>query len=240
MIFVFSGEGMTDIGGCRNGQDRCEGSELQPGPMMLLADQVAKPECNYSPLEAGACILVTEGRLARIARHELGPALPKKGSRADTAYHFKSARALARVARETATDKGCPVAGILFHDADGTRSADRDHRKAKVASMYNGFDAESFPFGVPMVPMPKSEAWLLCAVQEQPYQNCARLENISGNDDSKEPAKGQFEKALAARGKTYDDVCDLIRDGQIQATRICMPSFNEFRDRLQMVIRAML
>jgi hypothetical protein len=105
--------------------------------------------------------------------------------------------------------------------------------------MYAGFEAEGFPHGVPMMPKPKSEVWLLCAVQAPPHQNCARLESISGNDKGKRPAKKRLDEALAAIGKTRADVCDLIRDDQIQASRICMPSFNQFRERFQKVIGGM-
>jgi len=38
--------------------------------------------------------------------------------------------------------------------------------------------------GVAMIPKPKSEAWLLCALKNKPYESCEKLEDRSGNDDS--------------------------------------------------------
>lgn len=47
----------------------------------------------------------------------------------------------------------------------------------KLESMKNGFKEADCILGVPMIPKPKSEAWLLCACKENAYQHCAALEN---------------------------------------------------------------
>jgi hypothetical protein len=90
-----------------------------------------------------------------------------------------------------------------------------------------------------MVPNPKSEVWLLCALQAAPYQNCARFETISGNDDSQHPAKAQLAEALAAHPRGSEDEADLVTAGVIDVHRIDMPSFNEFRERMVEVAEAL-
>ena len=116
----------------------------------------------------------------------------------ETAFFFDNARTLARIAKELVTSSNENVGAVLFRDADGTNSGDRSQRDDKVKSMVTGFQTEDFDFGVPMVPKPKSEAWLMCALQGHPYQNCERLEEMSGNDDSPRSAKKQLAAALAA------------------------------------------
>ena len=91
-----------------------------------------------------------------------------------------------------------------------------------------------------MVPKPKSEAWLLCAVQQNHYTDCARFEDISGNDASPNSAKIQLDEALAAMGRQYADLCDMVQDGTVQAGRITMPSYDRFRKRLEQVAREMV
>ena len=106
--------------------------------------------------------------------------------------------------------------------------------------MARGFAAAGYVRGVPMLPKPKSEAWLLCALQEHAYQNCIRFESISGNDHSPNSAKKQLEAAMLEYGKTYADAPDMVVDGMISPQEIDMPSFNAFRSRLEEVAQAMI
>jgi hypothetical protein len=132
------------------------------------------------------------------------------------------------------------VGAVLFRDNDGTVASLRSLWQDKLRSINAGFAAEDFHLGVPMVPKPKSEAWLLCAAQENQYQNCARFEELSGNDASPNSAKKELATALTARGRSYADVCGMVGNGEINPHSINMPSFSCFKVRLEIVARQML
>jgi hypothetical protein len=241
MIMVLSGEGPTDIGTCANALGECSGDDFRPGPMAVVIDKLAELIAGYSLLAAGALEFISEGNIARASK-QLPMAL-SAGKKRDyeTAFFFKGARALARHASRRGAAANCPAGAVLFRDADGTRSTERGLYEAKWNSIEGGFRAENFENGVPMVPKPKSEAWLICALKPQPYQNCAALEDsLSGNDNSPNPAKTQLEALLDLLDKSSADLPDLVGDGAISATRIDMPSFQRFRQRLEEVTRNML
>jgi hypothetical protein len=109
----------------------------------------------------------------------------------------------------------------------------------KWNSMERGFAAENFAFGVPMIPKPKSEAWLLCAVQKN-YQHCDFLEEASGNDDSPNALKTQLVLALSGTNVKETSVKQqlaLFEEGKIDVSRINMKSFNAFKNRLYQVLK---
>ncbi|MNY52661.1 hypothetical protein D3C86_1883510 [compost metagenome] len=87
-----------------------------------------------------------------------------------------------------------------------------------------------------MLPRPKSEAWLLCALKEVPYQNCEKLEEESGNDGAVNSLKDRLASRLG-QDATRKLLNEILSEGRIDAARIDMPSFNEFRDDLERVIR---
>lgn len=240
MILLLSGEGTSDMGSCRNPADRCEAADFNPGPMAWIIDQLVESVWNYSPLQT-ACVLIPEASLARHCK-EIGfpVALPGRKRPQETAYFFKNARGLARLATQCAQIEKCPVGAVLFRDSDGTHSSSTSLWNQKFVSMEAGFAADDFTFGVPMLPKPKSEAWLLCALQTNSYDHCERFENLSGNDASPNSAKKQLEATLASRQRKIDQLVEMIESGEIQATRIDMPSFNRFRTRLEEVARGML
>jgi hypothetical protein len=127
------------------------------------------------------------------------------------------------------------VIAILFRDADGNAEHRRGNWDEKSRSMIVGFEEEQFFGGVPMVPMPKSEAWLLCALRDQ-YLRCARLENTPGNDRSPNNLKDQLEVVLGEEA-TRMLLNEKIDDGLIDINRINgMPSMDEFKKRLDEVL----
>ncbi|EDX77979.1 hypothetical protein MC7420_7717 [Coleofasciculus chthonoplastes PCC 7420] len=86
-----------------------------------------------------------------------------------------------------------------------------------------------------MIPKPKSEAWVLCALRER-YQNCQRLENESGNDDSPNSLKKQLEEHLG-KPATRELLNDKIDQGNLDISQIIdMPSLKAFKDRLDEVL----
>jgi len=241
MLLMLSGEGSGDIGICLAPVGICEGVAFRPGPMGLLVDKLVEPIWGCSPLASGLFVYVSEGELERYCKeHIRGFALPGKDRPLETAYYYKNARGLGRWAKERAITDGNKVGAVLFRDSDGTRSTPATEWKAKVESMENGFIAEEFDFGVAMVPRPKSEAWLLCALKAQPYQHCDLLEEEPGNDASPNNLKKQVDAALDAVGRTTSDLPSMVEDGTIAASLIDMPSYNPFRDRMRDVATRML
>lgn len=240
MILLLSGEGPTDIGSCATGTGTCEGKDFKHGPMALLIDKIVEPVWNYSPLETTSCVFISETELARYCREEkMGTTLPGKKKAVETGYFFKNARGLARLAKGLSARDGCPVGAVFFRDSDGTVSSRRSLWNDKVSSIESGFAAEDFDLGVPMVPKPKSEAWLLCAVQGVKYQNCARFEDLPGNDHSPNSAKDQLAEALENRDWSYADVNEKVETGEINPHQIQMPSFDYFKNRLETVAQQM-
>lgn len=126
------------------------------------------------------------------------------------------------------------VVAVFFRDADGTASADRGQWAAKFQSMLNGFEEEGFRRGVPMVPKPKSEAWILCALKYR-YQNCDSLEERSGNDRSPNSLKDELD-AHAGQRLSGVDLVAMVEKREVDINRIAMPSFAAFRIRLEEVI----
>ena len=145
---------------------------------------------------------------------------------------------LARRAKEKTAECDDTVIAVLFRDSDDSSSAGRGEWKDKWDSMKKGFEDEEFPHGVPMIPKPKSEVWLLCAVAKS-YQHCDALENESGNDDSPNPLKGQLRVALDGEDSTLSQT-NKVKDRDVDVTRIDMPSFNAFKSRLVEVVKSVV
>lgn len=241
MQLLLSGEGPSDIGICYPAAATCSDGNFIPGPMAWLVDYWIEraQQYDFSHIGSGLVHFVSEKHLAAnkpMAGKKPGR-LPGKKRGRETAFYFFNARALAQHASALAADINDQVIAVLFRDADGTASAGRGVWQDKYDSMLAGFEAENFDDGVAMVPKPKSEAWLLCAMKsESPYQHCARLEDESGNDKSPDSLKNQLGQACA--GKTSaDELAEAAKAGYIQWERIDMPSLNAFKNRLEDVVR---
>lgn len=239
MYFLFSGEGITDLGSGISSAFICEGDDYLPGPMAIFADRIVELRHEYSPLDAGGCGYVSEQNLVhraeelKIAKKALR--LPGKKRAKETQYFFKNARILARIAKEAAAEREDEVVAVLFRDSDGAASAGRGLWQDKRQSMLDGFNEEGFSKGVPMIPKPKSEAWLICALKKTPYRGCTALENRSGNDNSPNSLKGELGQLLGS-APSREVLCQLVLDKTVDIERITMPSFTAFRTRLEDVI----
>lgn len=240
MILVLSGEGATDLGACTNGHGRCDGTEFAVGPITVLIDQMLEQKLGYSVLDFPACLnFFDESYLCRKAKElpaRMQPARSKK-KEAETGYFFGNAVALGTLAQEieqSTEDKA--VVAILLRDYDSTRSANAHLWQTKHKSMEDGFRYARFDRGVPMLPKPTSEAWLLCQAQENPYQNCSRLEDLPGNQSSPNHPKKELDKAFGSH-KNAAELCDWLRENPIDLDRASsMPSFRYFRERLNTVL----
>ncbi len=220
---MLSGEGATDIG-----------DKDTPGPMAYIVDRLIEKRIDYSLLEnetlgADCVMFVGESDLTR--QGKVGPMLfPGLKQGKGQKFFARSAQILGQLAKSEQERTRAPVIAVFFRDADGTRT--RDEWSEKCESMVLGFKLAEFGTGVPMVPRPKSEAWLLCALLEPPYEQCEKLEDVSGNDASPNSPKKQLE-ALLGEYPPAEKQIEFIRSGRIDPTRIEMPSFSRFRDSLQ-------
>jgi hypothetical protein len=239
MYFLFSGEGPSDIGNCADGTDRCEGKTFSHGPMAIIVDRIVENRHDYSLLEFGHYGYVSEHVLAERAVElkaiKKSIQLPGKKRPIETAYFYKNARLLARISREQERQINDDVVAVLFRDSDDTASDGRGLWDDKRQSMLDGFEIEKFKRGVPMIPKPKSEAWIICAVKQHPYHNCESLESRSGNDKSPNSLKKELERILGEPA-SRELLNQKLTDGSIDINRINMPSFQAFRDRLENVI----
>jgi hypothetical protein len=225
MFLLLSGEGPTDIGT----QDH------EIGPMTKFIDNWITRRSKYSLVDYRQYKIVTKQTLAETAK-AIKP-LSRKGKKqeSETRYFYKNARALAILSKEKNSELNVPVISVLFRDADGTASSDRGEWADKRQSMLNGFKAEAVLNGVPMIPKPKSEAWVLCALREN-YQNCVKLEDESGNDNSPHSLKSQLKEhlgELATRALLNEE----IDQGNLDICKILdMPSLTAFKERLDSVL----
>ena len=147
-------------------------------------------------------------------------------------HHERHARALGERAKTWGEQEKCAIIAVLFHDKDGTRSSSRTLWQEKYEAMKRGFNTvEDYGLGVPMLPNPKSEAWLLCARKEQPYVNCSPLERESGNDSSPNALKHPLVRALA-QPYDNDEMTRWVQDDHMDTDRIDMPSFCCFKKDL--------
>ncbi len=87
-----------------------------------------------------------------------------------------------------------------------------------------------------MIPKPISEAWLLCALKQNPYQNCKELEHGSGSRRSPNSLKKKLNNILGQE-PTSEMLSELVMKRKIDHSRIDMPSFNAFKNRLLEVLK---
>lgn len=241
MYLLLSGEGVSDMGRCEVGES-CEPPKFQVGAMAMIVNQLIdshlQTQYGYelSLLDSELVTYVSESYLAqhKPATSDKKMAIRGKKRPPETMYYFQNARALAIIAKDLSRQLDDTVIAVLFRDADGTASAERGNWVDKYQSMKNGFAVESYELGIAMIPNTKSEAWLLCAVKNN-YQHCENLEGIKGNDDSPNSLKSQLTTAL--NGKTSAvELAELVKDKAVDVERIDMPSFNQFRQDLKLVL----
>ncbi|MDR1483365.1 MAG: hypothetical protein LBT09_00930 [Planctomycetaceae bacterium] len=234
MYLIFSGEGSTDTG-----------TVEFPGPMLYLIDQIIEHDkrFSYSILDAQSYEFISRKQLdERVKR--LRP-LPKErddnniGLRSkkrfkETGYFYANARILATIALERKSERADLVIAVLFQDSDTT---DQQKWQQKWDSIINGFNAANFSHGVPMLPKPTSEAWILCAIyrSENPNGNCNDLENRKHGDRTNHVLKYELEQKLDAH-PTRELLNEKILSGEINHNNINLPSFNQFKERLNEVL----
>lgn len=227
------------MGICTNSMGSCTADDYRPGAMAFIVDKLVNMYQNFelSYLENGLVEFVSEKYLAdnKPETKTKGFSMPGKKKAKETQYFFANARALAIEAKKLSEKVNDKVLAILFRDSDGTASSDRGEWQQKRDSMKNGFAAESYDLAVAMMPKPKSEAWLICALKENPYQACDVLEDRSGNDDSPNALKIEFDTLLNAH-PSKRTINELIDGNDIDANRIDMTSLNDFKADLKVAV----
>ncbi|MDR2172572.1 MAG: hypothetical protein LBP59_20725 [Planctomycetaceae bacterium] len=233
MYLIFSGEGSTDMGT----------GEFQ-GPMLYLIDRIIESDrrFGYSILDVQSYGFISRRQLSDVAKN-LRP-LPKeqpidnirlsgKKSFQETGEFYSNARALTMFASELCGEKGLVVA-VLFQDSD---TVDQQEWQRKWDSIVNGFNAAQFHHGVPTLPKPVSEAWILCAIYRQNNQarDCSELENRRRGNQEDHALKYELEKQLKAIPER-ELLNRKIDSGEIDHNNINLPSFNAFKKRLTEVL----
>ena len=237
MKLLVSGEGPSDIGACNNAQGQCSAADFNPGPMTVWLARLWEALLDYNLLDVPeAVVYVSESALAAKAKNSGKRLQNLRGKKqvAETGLYFTNAQQLGLMAKQLAADQAEPVMAVLFRDADGTRSASGQMWQAKWESMLNGFAAVVFDCGVPMLPKPKSEAWLLCAGQTSKHSH-ATLEDVSGNDDSPNSAKSQLDQFFGGHQSAAQLSEWSTSQPESWEQLQTMPSFQAFFDRFHMV-----
>jgi hypothetical protein len=242
MIFVLSGEGPTDLGSCKNAQGKCSGDDFDVGSMTVLIEQLVKKHVDFRlrgwPDQIHYLSERTLCEMAKKLPNRLQPARSKKKP-AEMGYFYTNALVLGVFAKTLEAEKADSAIAVLFRDCDSTRSVNAVWDK-KWKAILDGFNHSQFDRGVPMLPKPTSEAWLLSAAQAQPYQNCQNLEDLPGNEASPNHPKRKLDAAFGAR-KTRRELCEWLDENPFDPDRAgAMPSFKAFRDRLDEVVLTVL
>lgn len=230
------------MGVCGSGADFCEIDSheggFRPGPMALLVNILAEKRLGYAPKECYAMGFVSESAIKK-RKKSMSPQMMKlpRGDEKGTLYHRVYAFILGVIALETAAKKNVAVVPVFFRDCDGTSSSPRDEWEHKRNSIVAGFEQAKCPTGVAMIPKPKSECWILCAVQDPPYRDCAKLEKLSGNDASPERAPKKLLEEILGKSLNSAVQAELIESGAIDPERIEMPSFNAFKRDLNRALQ---
>ena len=239
MYFLFSGEGPTDMGVGIGAAVVCEGDDYQCGPMAIFVDQIVESRHKYSLVEAQCCGYVSEHSIMagaselKAVKKEIRA--PGKKKAKETHFHFNNARVLAKIAKEKQKQSKDGVVAVLFHDSDDIASAGRSEWNEKYASILDGFEEEDFGRGVPMVPKPTSEAWIIAGLTGSPNHGGRSLEGWSGKKDSPKSLKAELEKLLGEK-PTAEKLCEMVRDREVNYEKIPFESFATFKARLVEVI----
>jgi len=230
MRFFIIGEGSSDL---------CDRKSGEPGFLANALVQLARLDGEENVELEGVPyvrLVAFSGRSQRAPRAMLMRGNKRmSGKLADVE---RRAEALGRYARQHGEGDGA----VMFADCDFTHSEvnapDRYHLQM-IASIENGFSAaESFRNGVAMVPKMRSECWLLCKYQRNPYASGAQFEKLPANDKARNDAK----KVLSAFLRIPVDkmYSQHIYADTIEWNRVDCPSFNFFKRRFRYVHCRML
>jgi len=237
MRFLISGEGQSDVG-----------TATRQGPMRILLDVLAQQTLDVEVISQKTCDYAK--RRERIKSNETVSDVPKitirkhdkrsllwkaPHDKLKKTYWYYDVRTLAQYAREKAS---APYGLVWFQDCDTN-----DHLDI-CQSARAGFKTEGMEqYGVPMLPKPCSEAWLLAHFQNIPYHDCAQLESLDGVKSKPNSPSSVLARFL---GCTVSEIYKVIADSgyngydvvrAIDWDRVEMPSFNQFKTDFLAVVK---
>lgn len=238
MLLLLSGEGPSDLGRCAMPVGQCDGDAFEAGPMAVLVDQIVQEVLSYSVLrDVPACLRYVSKQLIGEAigeqrQNKRMVALTGKKRAEETGYFMKMAWAFGTLAQQIEAKEGDCAVAVFFRDSDGTRSLPDGAWAEKWVSIEQGFVRARFERGVPMLPKPTSEAWLLCAAKAAPYQNCRVLEDLPGNQESARHPKRELARAFGEE-KSSQALREWLEEQPFDPDRAMeMGSYRAFRERL--------
>jgi hypothetical protein len=236
MLLLLTGEGPSDIGGMINDRDGMQ--RFDPGPLAVVIDQITEQVLGFSPLTSDCIRHVARGPLAAMAK-AMKPRpsfiLPGAKRPGGNAADYRQAFAIAVLAKQIEEEERDKVVAVIFRDSDGTRTDSLKKWDELVNAIESAFIVADHERGVAMIAKPKQEAWFLCAMKADPYQNCMALEKESGNDNSPVSLKNKVAEILGRAGDKAALLDWLNRDG-FDHDRIDMPSFNHFRETFKVAL----
>ena len=243
MMLVLSGEGPTDLGCCSGPVDSCTGDDFKPGPLAIIVDKLLEAPMGYRPLQVhpDGVHFISKTRVLRRARdgaQRRGFAFIGKKRGQETGTFYVAAWMLGELAVELEAAHQDRSIAVLHRDSDDRADGPHDGWDQKFRSMLDGFARARYVGGVPMLPRPISEAWLLCAARPA-MPNCASLEDESASAKSPRPLKLQLEEAF---GEHHDApaLAEWI-DGAFEPVKAgTMPSFARFREALDSAVATLL
>lgn len=204
---ILSGEGNSDIGE----QDHQTG-EFVPGPVSLLTQKLLHFNHKHD-----LCFHFI--RRAELKKYPMTLKGKKKKDKTDATGkgHSDLAYKLGSIAK----DKD-------YHTAVLMRDAGKEEFKAVYDEVMSGFRAAAFQRGVPAIPVPESEAWLIC---------CLEPGESDIIEDIKEDMKKLLEQKLLEKGKAHNKGtwCEIA--SQCPIDKIKTPSFKKYKQDLEGAVK---
>lgn len=212
--------------------------------MAWIVDQLLAKALGYSLLETEHLSQGSGNSVRWIHETELGnrqpgepPSLPgRKDAKGSPKIFFrKNAYRLGLIAKTLSKTQNDDVIAILFRDKDGTHKTSRTEWSDKVQSIENGFQLAEYDSGIPMVPRPKSEAWILAALKYD-YRDCEHLEDAPGNDGSPNSLKIELDTYLG-HSPSAQEQADWVQNGQVDICRLNLASYQAFVSKLESTLQ---
>lgn len=242
MLLLLSGEGPSDLGRCGMPVGQCDGDAFEAGPMAVLVDQIIQDVLKFSVLKDVPTRLryIAKQCLSDLADDLRGNrravSLTGKKQGQETGYFMKMAWSYGKLALQIEADEADSAVAVFFRDTDGTHSIRDGAWAEKWHSIERGFGRAGFERGVPMLPKPTSEAWLLCAAKSSPYQTCSALEDLPGNLESSRHSKKELARAFGEE-KSSAELREWLEGHPFEPdSAMEMGSYRAFRERMVEVL----
>lgn len=233
MLVLLTGEGPTDIGTATDCRLKAPGEWIL-GPVSLLIREFIADALKIENLHADRDFwFAPKPYLSMIAR-AIRPQVLNSMLPACSLEEKKRTRTFLAVALYLAEKQHKEVLPILFRDCDnaihGRNKCDRLREDIQNSSK---FIISPHQFVCPLIARPSSEVWFTCALcHNYDINKCTNLEMTS----SRSSKGNHFQKdALRACIGEYNahTLCNLIRNKDIRALDIKMPSIKYFYEDLK-------